>query len=191
MSKERIWQRMLSGRRLNLAKPSAQAIEIEDIARGLSRINRWSGQTTGEHGFSVAQHSVLVTHQLTFLYPAATAQWRKAALLHDAAEYVIGDMISPFKRFIGGDYLKVEQTLQTAIHQRFHLPDPLPEKWRQTIKAADQDIAWLEATQVAGFSDEEAHRFIAKRPKNLVQHKLYAQSPPDAEREFLNLFAAV
>ena len=95
----RVWQRMLSGRRLDLMDPSPLDIELADIAHGLARVARWNGQTTGEHAFSVAQHS-LVVEQLV----AATgkdARWQLAALLHDAPEYVIGDMISPFKSVLG------------------------------------------------------------------------------------------
>lgn len=189
--RDRIWQRMLSGRRLNLAEPSALDIEIEDIARGLSRINRWSGQTKGQHGFSVAQHSVLVTEQLRLLQPKATTELLRAALLHDAAEYVIGDMISPFKKFIAGSYLDVENQLQAAIHQRFALPHPLPQTWTAGIKRADRHIAWLEATQLAGFSPTDAHKFIAKTPKKLIQTCLEACSPNKAEQQFLALFQEI
>ena len=185
---ERIWQRMLSGRRLNLAEPSALDIEIEDIARGLSRINRWSGQTSGQHGLSVAQHSVLVTEQLRLCKPRATPELLRAALLHDGAEYVIGDMISPFKKFIAGSYVDVESALQAAIHQRFALPWPAPKSWTQAIKQADRDVAWLEATELAGFSPAEASKFIARTPKKLLQSTLKASSPDQAEQQFLAMF---
>ncbi len=189
--KERIWQRMLSGRRLNLAEPSALDIEIEDIARGLSRINRWSGQTSGRHGLSVAQHSVLVTEQLRLLKPKASIELLRAALLHDGAEYVIGDMISPFKKFIAGSYIEVENALQAVIHQRFSLPHPVPKVWTQSIKRADRQVAWLEATELAGFSPAEASKFIAKRPEKLLQDTLEASSPDEAEQQFLKLFQEI
>jgi hypothetical protein len=97
----RAWQRMLSGRRLDLLDPSPLDIEIEDIAHGLARVARWNGQTHGAHIFSVAQHTLLVEAVLRQQTPRVDHRIRLAAMLHDAPEYVIGDMISPFKAVIG------------------------------------------------------------------------------------------
>src|SRR5215470_9293625 len=124
---QRAWQRMLSGRRLDLLDPSPKDIEIEDIAHGLARVARWNGQTVGEHAFSVAQHALLVEEIAAVLHPELNRRWRLAALLHDAAEYVIGDLISPFKAAIGLDYKAFETRLLQAIHRRFGLPPALPE----------------------------------------------------------------
>ena len=191
LQEPRIWQRMLSGRRLNLASPSALDIEIEDIARGLSRINRWSGQTLGTCGLSVAQHSVLVLRQQQFLDPTSTHSLRLATLLHDAAEYVIGDLISPFKHRVGGEYMAIEYTIQAAIHQRFGLVHPLAPHDQAAIKRADRDIAWLEATTLAGFSPAEASKFIARKPRKLCQHSLTAIPAAEAEQIFLQYFSAL
>jgi 5'-deoxynucleotidase YfbR-like HD superfamily hydrolase len=152
----RAWQRMLSGRRLNLLDPSPFDIELEDIAHGLARVARWNGQTQGETAYSVAQHALLVETLVVQLRPDLSPTYRLAALLHDASEYVIGDMISPFKAAIGGNYKAVEARLQGAIHVHFGLPPQLPKTIVTLIKKADKASAFLEATQLAGFSVQEA-----------------------------------
>ena len=150
----RVWQRMLSGRRLDLLDPSPLDIEIADIAHGLARVARWNGQTNGAHIFSVAQHTLLVEAVLCEQMPRVDTSFRLAALLHDAPEYVIGDMISPFKAVLGGDYKVVEKRLLAAIHIRFGLPPVLAEEITQKIKAADRGGAYLEATRLAGINVE-------------------------------------
>ncbi len=180
----RAWQRMLSGRRLDLLDPSPVDIEIEDIALGLSRVARWNGQTLGEHPFSVAQHCVLVEQLATMFKPQLDRRWRLAALLHDAPEYVIGDMISPFKAALGLDYKDFEQRLERAIHIRFGLPAEVPRWVEQLIKRADRASAFIEATRLAGFSDAEAARFFG-RPRGLKGanvDRLLALEPWPAER---------
>ena len=142
---------MLSGRRLDLLDPSPLDIEIEDIAHGLARVARWNGQTTGEHAFSVAQHSLVVEEICGHLRPDLDPRWRLAALLHDASEYVIGDMISPFKAALGYDYKAFEHRLEQAIHIRFGLPARTPADIRKLIKSADRACAYFEAVQLAGF----------------------------------------
>jgi uncharacterized protein len=171
----RAWQRMLSGRRLDLIDPSPLDIELEDIAHGLSRVARWNGQTVGDAIFSVAQHSLLVEAIMTMHYAGLSKQDRLAALLHDAPEYVVGDMISPFKAVIGGDYKAVEQRLLSAIHLRFGLPAILTVALIKQIKTADGIAAYFEATQLAGFTEEEAQTIFGKpalafdRFENLLQ----------------------
>ena len=160
----RAWQRMLSGRRLDLLDPSPMDIEIEDIAHGLARVARWNGQTTGEHAFSVAQHSVVVEEICAHIQPDLDPRWRLAALLHDASEYVIGDMISPFKAALGVDYKKFEERLETAIHVRFGIPAKTPVPIKKLIKQADRACAFFEATQLAGFSHKEALEFFGAPP---------------------------
>ena len=156
----RAWQRMLSGRRLDLLDPSPLDIEIGDIAHGLARVARWNGQTTGDHAFSVAQHSIVVEEICAHIQPTLEPRWRLAALLHDAPEYVIGDMISPFKTALGLDYRLFEDRLETAIHVRFGLPARTPAAIKALIKRADRVSAFFEATQLAGFSIEEARHFF-------------------------------
>jgi hypothetical protein len=160
----RAWQRMLSGRRLDLLDPSPLDIELADIAHGLARVARWNGQTEGEHIFSVAQHTLLVEVVLRARTPRLERRWRLAALLHDAPEYVIGDMISPFKAVIGDAYKATEKRLLAAIHLRFGLPLELPTVITEHVKAADQAAAYLEATRLAGFAPAEARRFFGKPP---------------------------
>jgi 5'-deoxynucleotidase YfbR-like HD superfamily hydrolase len=183
---------MLSGRRLDLLDPSALDIEISDIAHGLARVARWNGQTSGEHAFSVAQHSLLVEHIFRIAQPGAASADLLAALLHDAPEYVIGDMISPFKAAVGGGYRSVERRLQQAVHLRFGLPATLPEPLRKTIKRADQIAAWFEATELAGFGDEEAEKFFG-RPRGFARDGLDLTPRPTAavQADFLARFAAI
>jgi 5'-deoxynucleotidase YfbR-like HD superfamily hydrolase len=164
-AKPRAWQRMLSGRRLDLLDPSPLDIEIEDIAHGLARVARWNGQTEGTHIFSVAQHALLVEALARAKAPRLNETSRRALLLHDAPEYVIGDMISPFKAVIGDSYKAVERRLLAAIHIRFGLPAKLPERLTELIKAADRSAAYLEATRLAGFEGAEARRFFGPPPK--------------------------
>lgn len=158
----RAWQRMLSGRRLDLLDPSPLDVEIEDIAHGLARVARWNGQTSGENIFSVAQHSLLVERLSRLTHPDIDPRWRLCVLLHDAPEYVIGDMISPFKAVLGGDYKSVEARLLAAISRRFSLPAGWPAELLRIVKAADRAAAFFEATRLAGFSATEAHRFFGR-----------------------------
>ena len=153
---------MLSGRRLDLLDPSPFDIEIEDIAHGLARVARWNGQTIGEHAFSVAQHSCVVEEIAAHIKPGLEPKWRLAALLHDASEYVIGDMISPFKAVIGDSYKATESRLLSAIHLRFGLPPKLPAETERLIKTADREAAYFEATRLAGFEEKEAQKFFGK-----------------------------
>jgi 5'-deoxynucleotidase YfbR-like HD superfamily hydrolase len=162
---KRAWQRMLSGRRLDLLDPSPLDVEIEDIAHGLARVARWNGQTKGAHIYSVAQHSLLVEALARAKVPRLDRNARLAVLLHDAPEYVIGDMISPFKAVIGDSYKAVEHRLLAAIHLRFGLPAKIPEPLQNLIKTADRAAAYLEATRLAGFADDEARKFFGQPPK--------------------------
>ena len=191
MANARVWQRMLSGRRLDLLDPSPLDVEIEDIAHGLARVARWNGQTSGAHIFSVAQHTLLVEAVMRAQSPRIDARLRLAALLHDAPEYVIGDMISPFKAVLGGDYRKVEKRLLAAIHLRFGLPPELDGEIEQQIKAADRGAAYLEATVLAGFSEAEARRLFGRDPglpDTVRQDYLTPWSAAKAEKRFLARF---
>jgi 5'-deoxynucleotidase YfbR-like HD superfamily hydrolase len=190
-SAPRAWQRMLSGRRLDLLDPSPLDIEIEDIAHGLARVARWNGQTKGPHSFSVAQHSLLVEAIADHLNPDWSDSWRLMALLHDAPEYVIGDMISPFKVVMGDAYKAVETRLLAAIHLRHGLPAETPAILKRRIKDADRIAAFLEATELAGFGREEALRFFG-RPQALPRAVLALLAPlstEDAQARFLARFA--
>lgn len=183
----RAWQRMLSGRRLDLLDPSPVDIEIEDIAHGLARVARWNGQTLGDHAFSVAQHSVIVEEIAARVHRGLAPRWRLAALLHDAAEYVIGDMISPFKTALGLDYRKFENRLEAAIHIRFGLPAITPGPIKSLIKSADRASAFLEATQLAGFGHDEALGLFGPAPAQCRQ-SLTPLSPAEAAERYLQRF---
>jgi 5'-deoxynucleotidase YfbR-like HD superfamily hydrolase len=185
---------MLSGRRLDLLDPSPLDIEIEDIAHGLSRVARWNGQTRGAHIFSVAQHTLLVEAVLRAQMPRIDHQVRLAVLLHDAPEYVVGDMISPFKAVIGGSYKAVEKRLLTAIHVRFGLPPALSAELTAIIKSADAGAAHLEAVMLAGFKPAEARRLFGKCPDlgpSVETDYLTPWSAEKAGKRFLARFAAL
>ena len=183
----RAWQRMLSGRRLDLLDPSPFDIEVEDIAHGLARVARWNGQTIGEHAFSVAQHSVVVEEIAAHLKPGLEPKWRLAALLHDASEYVIGDMISPFKAALGLDYQTFEARLEAAVHLRFGLPPKTPLAIKTLIKQADRACAFFEAVQLAGFSPQESLTLFGAPPPGygLVIQPLSAAA---AQAQYLERF---
>jgi 5'-deoxynucleotidase YfbR-like HD superfamily hydrolase len=174
---------MLSGRRLDLLDPTPMDIEIEDIAHGLAFVARWNGQTKGDYPYSVAEHSLLVEEIYGQLYPAAPVKWRLAALLHDAPEYVIGDMISPVKAAVGPGYGALDDRLNAAVHIRFGLPAQIPVAIKKQIKKADKISAWLEATQIAGFTIEEADRFFGKPDSNLAKSLKIRLRPPVEVRE--------
>lgn len=177
MAKEpRVWQRMLSGRRLNLLDPSPLDVELDDIAHGLARVARWNGQTVGGHIFSVAQHSLLVEAIASHINPEMSREWRLAVLLHDAPEYVIGDIISPFKAVIGDAYKAIEAGLLGAIHLHFGLPAQPAAALKRFIKQADRQAAFLEATHLAGFGREEAIKFFG-RPDPLPRTVLALLEP--------------
>jgi len=187
----RAWQRMLSGRRLDLLEPSPLDVEIEDIAHGLSRVARWNGQTAGDWAFSVAQHSVLVDDLAGRLRAGTARKWRLAVLLHDAPEYVIGDLITPFKAAVGIDYKALEQRLMQAVLLRFGLPGELPAEIAQLIKQADRAAAYLEATQLAGFERDVADHIFEPPPKRIYDRgpvTLLPLPPHAAKRLYLERF---
>jgi hypothetical protein len=179
---------MLSGRRLDLLEPSPLDVEIEDIAHGLARVARWNGQTKGEHAFSVAQHSVLVERLVMELNPRLSPQARLMALLHDSPEYVVGDLISPFKAAVGMNYKALEERLQMAIHLRFGLPARVPAALKALFKRADHLSAFYEATQLAGFEETEARRLFGAPPKGLKAPRLTPLSTAEAQSQFLGRF---
>jgi len=179
---------MLSGRRLDLLDPSPLDVEIEDIAHGLARVARWNGQTKGAHAFSVAQHCVLVERLTAELKPRLSREARLMALLHDAPEYVIGDLISPFKAAVGIDYKDFELKLLSAIHLRFGLPARAPADMIALFKQADIASAYYEATQLAGFTPEEARRYFGTPPKSLRTPRLIPLAPAEAQAQFLERF---
>lgn len=182
----RAWQRMLSGRRLDLLDPTPMDIEIEDIAHGLAFVARWNGQTVGDFPYSVAEHSLLVEQIFRRIDPDAPAKWQLAALLHDAPEYVIGDMISPVKSAVGPGYGALDERLAAAVHLRFGLPAAIPKTVKARIKRADKVSAWLEATQIAGFTEEEANKFFGRPDATLAQGlKIVLRPPVEARRDYV------
>ncbi|WP_322098948.1 HD family hydrolase [Fodinicurvata fenggangensis] len=190
----RAWQRMLSGRRLDLLNPSPLDVEVEDIAHGLSRVARWNGQTRGDWAFSVAQHCLLVEELCGVMKPDLPARWRLAALLHDAQEYVVGDLISPFKAAVGWSYKALEKRLSSAVFLRFGLPGELPKTVEAQIKRGDQAAAYVEAIQLAGFEEKEARRlFRPPRGHDLSPERLplVPQDPESAKSAYLERFATL
>jgi 5'-deoxynucleotidase YfbR-like HD superfamily hydrolase len=187
----RAWQRMLSGRRLDLLDPSPLDIEIEDIAHGIARVPRWNGQTRGAHIFSVAQHSLVVEEISCVLKPDLADRWRLAILLHDAPEYVVADLISPFKAMLGGSYKEIEKRLMTAIHLRFGLPADIPDVHYKLLKKCDQAAAYMEATNLAGFEKDEALKYFG-RPAGIPANLDLTPWPAEkAEKRFLARFNAL
>lgn len=188
----RAWQRMLSGRRLDILDPTPMDIEIEDIAHGLAFVARWNGQTRGDFAYSVAEHSLLVESLFARIERGAAAKWRLAALLHDAPEYVIGDMISPVKAAVGAEYSDLDDRLAAAIHLRFGLPTTIPKTIKTKIKRADRISAWLEATQIAGFSVAEANKFFGRPNPTITKGLSLVLRPPVEVREaFINRHKAL
>lgn len=187
----RAWQRMLSGRRLDLLDPSPLDVEVSDIAHGLARVARWNGQTAGDHAFSVAQHSLVVEDIFRRLNDPTPDQCLMA-LLHDAPEYVIGDMISPFKSVVGGGYKTVERRLEAAVHLRFGLPAHASRELKDKIKKADTIAAYFEATNLAGFTSAEAQKFFGQ-PRGITKETLLIAPLPaiEAQRLFCERFNAI
>ena len=179
---------MLSGRKLDILSPSPLDIEIEDIALGLSRVTRWNGQTTGVHAYSVAQHSILVEELFTFKYPSLKNKWRLAALLHDSPEYVIGDLITPFKYALNNSYREVEENLMKAIYIRFGLPAKIPKSIELKIKKIDKALAWYEAISVGGYKEKEAIQILKKPDLKLQTPKIIPLSSNAVAKKFLKKF---
>ena len=186
---QRAWQKMLSGRRLDVIDPSPLDIEIGDIAHGLAFQARWNGQTQGDFVFSVANHSILVWNIFSIENPKIEKKWQLVSLLHDAPEYVIGDLISPVKKEVGSSYINLEKKLQEAIHIRFGLPASVPNKIKTKIKIADRKAAWIEATEIAGFNKKEANKiFLEPDEKILRKCKIVLKNPLKSREEFLNIY---
>jgi uncharacterized protein len=182
----RAWQRMLSGRRLDLLDPTPVDIEIEDIAHGLAFVARWNGQTKGDYAYSVAEHSLLVEKLFSRMTPGISPRWQLAALLHDAPEYVIGDMISPVKAAVGPGYEDLDTRLTTAVHIRFGLPAAIPAAIKKQIKQADRVSAWMEAIEIAGFSMTEADRLFGKPDLLLIRGLSITLRPPvEVRRDYM------
>ena len=188
----RAWQRMLSGRRLDLLDPTPVDIEVEDIAHGLAFVARWNGQTRGDWPYSVAEHSLLVEQIFHRANPKADPRWKLAALLHDAPEYVIGDMISPVKAAVGPGYGEMDARIAAAVHIRFGLPAVLPAPIKKAIKAADKVSAWLEAVQIAGFSEAEANKLFGRPGDALMKGLEIKLRPPAVVRaDYVSRHAAL
>ncbi|WP_417626549.1 HD domain-containing protein [Pararhodobacter aggregans] len=185
MKQARAWQRMLSGRRLDLLDPTPLDIELEDIAHGLAFVARWNGQTTGDWPYSVAEHSLLVETLVTRLDPGFAPRWRLAALLHDAPEYVIGDMISPVKAAVGPGYGALDARLTAAIHLRFGLPAEIPKTVKRLIKRADTLSAWLEATQIAGFTRAEADKYFGRPTPEVAGLTILPRPPAEVRAAYI------
>jgi len=184
---QRAWQRMLSGRRLDLLDPTPMDIEIEDIAHGLAFVARWNGQTRGDYAYSVAEHSLLVLALFDRMYPKAKREARLMALLHDAPEYVIGDMISPVKAAIGAEYGALDDRLMAAIHIRFGLPAKTPVAVKRQIKAADKVSAWMEAVQIAGFSESEADKLFGRVDRGIFEGlQIRLRAPKDVREDYVD-----
>ena len=187
---KRAWQRMLSGRRLDLLDPTPMDIEIEDIAHGLAFVARWNGQTRGDWAYSVAEHSLLVERIFARLDPGAAPAWRLAALLHDAPEYVIGDMISPVKSALGVEYGEMDSRIAAAVHRRFGLPAVIPAPIKKRIKIADRFSARLEAVGIAGFTPAEAARlFPVPAGIRIEGLEIRLRPPSDTRAAYLARFA--
>ena len=188
---QRAWQRMLSGRKLDILSPSPLDVEIEDIALGLSRVTRWNGQTTGKYPYSVAQHSLLVEELFNIEYPDLDKKWSLGALLHDAPEFVIGDLITPFKYALNNSYRYVEDNLMKAIYLRFGLPALLPRHIESKIKKIDKTLAWFEAVDLAGYKEKEASQIIKRPNLNSKHQHIVALSANDVEKRFLKRFQEI
>ena len=187
---KRAWQRMLSGRRLDLLDPTPVDIEIGDIAHGLAFVARWNGQTYGDWPYTVAEHALLVEHIFSLIDPAVAPKWQLAALLHDAPEYVIGDMISPVKAALGQEYGEMDERLTAAIHRRFGLPAALPAPIRKRIKTADRISARLEAIRIAGFSEAEARRLFPVANADIMKGlEIRLRPPAEVRQAFLQRHA--
>ena len=187
MKPARAWQRMLSGRRLDLLDPTPVDIEIQDIAHGLSFVARWNGQTNGDFPYSVAEHSLLVERIFSELNPNSNSEARLAALLHDAPEYVLGDLISPVKAAVGYGYENLDYKLTAAIHRRFGLPAKVSPHLKKKIKKADKVSAWLEAMEIAGFSKHEADKFFGKFDQSyLSQFSIQIRPPSIVRKDYIN-----
>jgi len=183
---QRAWQRMLSGRRLDLLDPTPVDIEVEDIAHGLAFVARWNGQTMGDWPYSVAEHSLLVETIFSRQNPGISSKWKLAALLHDAPEYVIGDMISPVKAAVGSGYSALDERLTAAIHIRFGLPARLPDPIKAQIKSADRISAWMEAVKIAGFAEAEADKLFGRPVSPLLRGlDVHLRPPALVRRDFV------
>jgi len=188
----RTWQRMLSGRRLNLLDPSPMDIEIGDIALGLSRNTRWNGQTEGDHAWSVAQHSVVAVEVVRrLLAPRRDSELELAALLHDASEYVTHDLITPLKAVVGDVFKEVEDRLMVAVHLRFGLPPRLDVERKALVKRADLIVGATEAVQLAGFRAGEVKTLLGIKEKPWPDLTLTPLPSREAERRFLETFEAI
>lgn len=186
---KRAWQRMLSGRRLDLLDPTPVDIEIIDIAHGLAFVARWNGQTKGDWAYSVAEHSILVERIFSQSNNAIDPKWKLAALLHDAPEYVIGDMISPVKAALGHEYGEMDERIAAAVHRRFGLPAQIPAPIKKKIKDADRISAWLEAIQIAGFSRDEANRlFLVPHYDQIEELEIKLRPPAETRAAYLQRF---
>lgn len=146
------------GALVSLAMPTAAQIVPERIARGISRIQRFNGNT--ERPFSIAAHCLLVRGIVARRTGGTAPLLEKAALLHDAHEAIIGDIVLPLKEYLGRDRIAaIEAPLDIAIGERFGID---PELFKHpVVKAADIEAVYTEALVIgADFVEPELRRWV-------------------------------
>ncbi len=169
------FQQTFTGRRFYIEDPRPEDVFIVDIAHSLAMLCRYNGATL--RFYSVAEHSVWVSR----LVSPKNAMW---GLLHDAAEYVVGDMTRPLKKQpqLRG-FATFESRVQRVVCERFGLPYDMPDE----VKAVDGKI-----------TDDERRDLMANMEVDPgIWGNVYdgfginlcdPMGPQDAERAFLDRF---
>jgi len=169
------WLQTYSGLIYNIMSPNLEHISIIDIAHSLSMQCRYNGHT--KKFYSVAEHScILCDFAINHDYPLSSRKW---ALMHDASETYLGDIIRPFKIILNG-YQVYEDITLTAIAKKFELNLPIPND----IQIIDLLI----------LNNERKHLLIPNifdwgiGEESLSDIKIECWEPSQAKKEFTDRF---
>lgn len=168
------WIQTYTGKQLHILNPKPEEICLRDIAHALSLMCRYNGHIQGHVAYSVAQHCVLVSNH-------CNPEDALYGLLHDASEFAMADIVSPFKRSPQMEnYRYYENQLQSMVYRKFGLDSKEPP----SVKYSDQLIL---STEAVSFLHQPLHPEW-KLPYEPLPFKILPSSPQEAEQLFLNRF---
>jgi 5'-nucleotidase len=181
-----------TGQKVDLSHPDPATINIHDISWHLSRIPRFLGAIRSDNVYTVAQHSVLVLNRVRQVEPDADIHLKLTALLHDAHEAYIGDVIKPMGELLdlAQPLRRLKSRIQNAIwtgllkEHRFSNQKFVPYIG-PVIKDADQWARSYEAYHLM-HSRGNWHPNSVPLDEEFIMRNVIVWTPHQAQRYFLN-----